>query len=109
MKSNSFLLYNVFLIVGDFFSILLVFVVAYILRVSLDHQVVAHSIKSTTYIQAFFILVPIWILIFGLIGLYRSDLAENRFTEIGKLFIGTFIGWTVNSFSFSAASCYSRL
>ncbi len=92
MKSNSSLLYNVFLIIGDFFSILLAFVVAYILRVSLDHHRVAHSISGYTYIQAFFILVPIWILIFALIGLYRSDLTEKRFTEIGKLFIGTFIG-----------------
>jgi len=92
MKSNSSLLYNCFLIVGDFFSILLAFVVAYVLRVSLDHQRVAHSISGSTYIQAFFILVPIWILIFALIGLYKSDLLEKRFREIGKLFIGTFIG-----------------
>jgi exopolysaccharide biosynthesis polyprenyl glycosylphosphotransferase len=92
MKSNSSLLYNVFLVVGDFFSILLAFVVAYVLRVSLDHHRVAHSISGVTYIQAFFILVPIWILIFALIGLYRNDLIEKRFTEIGKLFIGAFIG-----------------
>jgi len=92
MKSNSSLLYNCFLIIGDFFSILLAFVVAYVLRVSLDHHRVAHSISASTFIQAFLIIVPIWILIFGLIGLYRSDIIEKRFTEVGKLFIGSFIG-----------------
>src|SRR5665213_3356387 len=92
MKSNSSLLYNCFLIIGDFFSILLAFGVAYILRVSLDHHQVVHSISPSTYILAFFIVVPIWILIFGLIGLYRSDIIEKRFTEVGKLFIGSFMG-----------------
>jgi len=92
MKSNSSLLYNCFLIIGDFLSILLAFVVAYVLRVSLDHHRVAHSISASTYIQAFLIIVPIWILFFGLIGLYRSDIIEKRFTEVGKLFIGSFIG-----------------
>ena len=92
MKSNSSLLYNCFLIIGDFLSILLAFVVAYILRVSLDHQKLVHSISASTYIQAFFIVVPIWILIFGLIGLYRSNIIEKRFTEVGKLFVGSFIG-----------------
>lgn len=92
MKSNSSLLYNVFLIVGDFFSVLLAFIVAYILRVSLDHHRVAHSLSAYTYFQAFLILVPIWILIFGLIGLYRSDIIEKRFAEVGKLFFGSFMG-----------------
>ena len=92
MKSNSSLLYNCFLIIGDFFSVLLAFAVAYILRVSLDHHKVVNSISSSTYILAFFIVVPIWILIFGLIGLYRSDIVEKRFTEVGKLFVGSFIG-----------------
>ncbi len=92
MKSNSSLLYNVFLIIGDFFSVLLAFVVAYILRVSLDHSHIYHPLGASTYIQAFFLLVPIWILMFALIGLYKNDLIEKRFTEIGKLFIGSFIG-----------------
>ena len=92
MKSNSSLLYNCFLIIGDFFSILLAFVVAYVLRVSLDHTQVAHSISVATYVTAFVIIVPIWILMFGLIGLYRSNLIEHRFTEVGKLFVGSLIG-----------------
>jgi exopolysaccharide biosynthesis polyprenyl glycosylphosphotransferase len=92
MKSNSSLLYNLFLVIGDFFSIMLAFTVAYMLRVSLDHSHIYHPIKSVTYIQAFFVLVPIWILMFGLIGLYKSDLSDKRFNEVGKLFIGTFIG-----------------
>jgi exopolysaccharide biosynthesis polyprenyl glycosylphosphotransferase len=92
MKSNSSLLYNCFLVVGDFFSLLLAFSAAYVLRVSLDHQRVAHQISASTYIQAFFVLVPIWILMFGLIGLYRGDINEKRFTEVGRIFIGSFIG-----------------
>jgi exopolysaccharide biosynthesis polyprenyl glycosylphosphotransferase len=37
-------------------------------------------------------LLPFWILIFALLGLYSSSIYEKRFNEIGRLFIGSFIG-----------------
>jgi exopolysaccharide biosynthesis polyprenyl glycosylphosphotransferase len=92
MKSNASLLYSFILVVGDFLALITAFVGAYILRVSIDHRPVAHSIHAATYLEIFLILLPFWILTFGLLGLYNSSIYEKRFTEAARLFIGSFIG-----------------
>lgn len=92
MKSNASLLYNCFLVVGDFLSLLLAFAGAYVIRVTLDHHAVAQHVYARTYLEAFLILLPFWILIFALIGLYNSSVYENRFSEAGRLFVGSLFG-----------------
>ncbi len=92
MKSNASLLYNAFLIVGDFLALVVAFVGAYILRVTLDSRPIAAEVHAKTYLGIFLILLPFWILIFGLLGLYNSNIYEKRFVEIGRLFIGSFVG-----------------
>jgi exopolysaccharide biosynthesis polyprenyl glycosylphosphotransferase len=92
MKSNTSLLYNCFLVIGDFLSLLLAFVAAYILRVSLDHQALTHPVFARTYLAAFLLLLPFWIIIFALIGLYNSNVFENRFSEAARLFVGSLFG-----------------
>jgi exopolysaccharide biosynthesis polyprenyl glycosylphosphotransferase len=92
MKSNASLFYNCFLVVGDFLSLLLAFSLAYILRVSLDHHRVAVHIHALTYITAFLVLLPFWIIFFALIGLYNNSIYEKRFAEIGRLMIGSLFG-----------------
>lgn len=68
------------------------FVGAYILRVTLDSRPIATQIHAKTYLGVFLILVPFWILIFALLGLYEAHIYEKRFIEIGRLFIGSFVG-----------------
>ena len=92
MKSNASLVYNCFLVIGDFISLLLAFVISYILRVSLDHQQLAQPVHAMNYLDAFLLILPFWILIFALIGLYNSAIYENRFSEAGRLFVGSLIG-----------------
>ena len=92
MKNNASLVYNVCLIIGDFLAITLAFTVAYILRVSLNHSPVSSPVHAKTYILTFVSLLPIWILIFALLGLYNSHIYEKRFSEFGRLLIGTLIG-----------------
>lgn len=92
MKSNGSLLYNLSLVVGDFLALLAAFACAYVLRVSIDHRPIAHTVHATTYIEAFAILLPFWILVFALLGLYSTSIHEKRFTEASRLFIGSFIG-----------------
>lgn len=92
MKSNASLLYSFTLVVGDFLALIAAFASAYILRVSIDHRAIAHSVHADTYLNIFLVLLPFWILTFALLGLYNSSIYEKRFTEAGRLFIGSFIG-----------------
>ena len=92
MKSNASLIYSFMLVVGDFLALVAAFVAAYILRGQFSNVPVAHPISSTTYLHIFLLLLPFWILIFGLLGLYNSQIQEKRFVELGRLLIGSFVG-----------------
>ncbi len=92
MKNNASLLYNIFLVFGDFLALVAAFVGAYILRVSLSDRIIENPVSSHTYLLAFIVLLPFWILIFALLGLYNSNIYEKRFSELGRLLVGSFIG-----------------
>jgi exopolysaccharide biosynthesis polyprenyl glycosylphosphotransferase len=92
MKNNASLVYNFGLIIGDFLALLVAFVVAYILRVTLSHRVLSEQISAFSYFENFLAIIPFFILIFALLGLYTNRSHERRFQEVGNLFIGTFVG-----------------
>jgi exopolysaccharide biosynthesis polyprenyl glycosylphosphotransferase len=92
MKSNASLIYNFFLVVGDFLALVAAFVAAYAIRGTLSNIPVAHPIPARTYLDLFLVLLPFWILIFGLLGLYNGSIVEKRFQELGRLLIGSFVG-----------------
>lgn len=92
MKNNATLLYNCFLVLGDALAITAAFTAAYVLRVSVSHRALSAHIHAIDYITILISLLPFWILIFGLIGLYNSRIHEQRFSELGRLLVGTFIG-----------------
>jgi exopolysaccharide biosynthesis polyprenyl glycosylphosphotransferase len=92
MKNNASLLYNACLVVGDFLALVAAFVAAYILRVKLDPRPLLEPIHALNYLGIFLSVLPFWILIFGLLGLYNSNIYEKRFKELGRLLVGSFIG-----------------
>lgn len=92
MKSNASLVYNMFLVIGDFLALVAAFVGAYILRVTLSAAPIIHPVHALTYFEIFLVVLPFWILIFALLGLYDSNIYEKRFPEFGRLLIGSFIG-----------------
>lgn len=92
MKSNGSLIYSLFLVVGDFLALVAAFGFGYILRVSVSHRPISETIHASTYIEIFIFLLPFWILMFALLGLYNSSIHEKRFTEAGRLLIGSFFG-----------------
>lgn len=92
MKSNSSLLYSCVLVVGDFLALVAAFVVAYLIRGRFSDVPVAHPIPAREYVQAFWLLLPFWILVFGMLGLYARNIYEKRFHEMGRLLVGSFIG-----------------
>lgn len=92
MKNNASLVYSFFLIIGDFLALVAAFVSAYILRVKLDDRPLVAEIAAREYLVAFLYVLPIWLIIFGLLGLYNKSNYENRFAEFGRLLVGCFIG-----------------
>src|SRR5690606_12330717 len=48
--------------------------------------------SGETYVYVFLSVLPFWILIFALLGLYNGNLHERRFSEFGRLLMGSFIG-----------------
>jgi exopolysaccharide biosynthesis polyprenyl glycosylphosphotransferase len=92
MKNNASLVYNIGLVVGDFLALAAAFTAAYLIRSRLYTAPVAHPITSATYLSIFLALLPFWLLIFALLGLYNNSIYEKRFQELGRLFIGSFVG-----------------
>jgi lipopolysaccharide/colanic/teichoic acid biosynthesis glycosyltransferase len=92
MKSNASLVYGLVLVVGDFLALVAAFVLAYLIRGDFSNVPVAHPIAGTTYLHIFLLLLPFWILLFGLLGLYSNSIQEKRFVELGRLVLGSFIG-----------------
>ena len=92
MKNNASLIYNACLVIGDALAITVAFTIAYILRVTLNHQPLSANVNAETYITILVSLLPFWILIFGLLGLYNLRVYDKRFSELGRLLVGTLIG-----------------
>lgn len=92
MRNNSSLVYNLCLIVGDGLFLVLGFSLAYILRVTVSHRALTAHVTAANYLHFLLLLLPFWLLIFGLLGLYTERYYQNRFSELGRLVIGVAIG-----------------
>jgi exopolysaccharide biosynthesis polyprenyl glycosylphosphotransferase len=93
MKNNASIVYSFFLVVGDFFCLLLAFVGAYLLRVTYGNRPIIVPVRARTYLAYCLVIIPILLSIFALIGLYNRSTYEKRFSELGRLFMGSFIGF----------------
>ena len=92
MKNNASIPYTISLIIGDCLALMGAFGGAFILRVTLGSAPIPFPVPARTYIELFTALLPFWILVFALLGLYRTEIYEKRFREAGRLLIGSFIG-----------------
>lgn len=92
MKSNASLIYSLILVLGDALALVAAFLLAYFLRGHVSNVPVAHPVPGTTYLKIFWVMLPFWILVFALIGLYSTNIHEKRFVELGRLLIGSFVG-----------------
>ena len=92
MKNNASVFYSFALIIGDFIALLSAYTVAYILRVTLDDRALINQINADEYLRTFLLLIPVWIVIFAFLGLYRRNVYEYRWREITLLIVGVVIG-----------------
>jgi len=92
MKNNASLVYSVVLFVGDFVALTAAFTAAYMLRVSLDHTPISTHVHALTYIGIVVTLLPLFLVVFALFGLYDQRVQWKRFREFGRLALGCLIG-----------------
>lgn len=92
MKNNASLIYALFLVIGDFLALVAAFSSAYVLRVKLDDRPLIQQIPAETYLYASLAVIPFWIIVHAILGLYKGNTYKNRFREFGKLLVGSFLG-----------------
>ena len=92
MKHSASLLFSFILLIGDFIALVAAFTLAFIIRVKLDDRPLLEPLTAEGYIGVIAVLLVFWLIIYALLGLYRSAVYENRFKEFFMLFIGSFIG-----------------
>lgn len=89
-KNNKF--YSLILVLVDILVLFTAFALAYIIRVQYDNRPLIEPVYAQDYFQAFLVIVPIWILIFAVLGLYNSSTYNRRLVEWGKIAFGAFLG-----------------
>lgn len=89
-KNNKF--YSLVLILVDIFVLFAAFTLAYVIRVQYDNRPLISPVYALDYFQAFLIIVPIWVLIFAVLGLYSASTYNRRLVEWGKIALGAFLG-----------------
>lgn len=92
MKNNTSIVYAFTLVVGDFLALLSAFVLAYILRVSLDPRPLINQVGAVEYLKVWFMLTPVWLVIFALLGLYAKRIYDYRWRELVALLVGSTLG-----------------
>lgn len=92
MPRRNSKLYSLILILIDALVLITAFVLAYIARVQYDPRPLQHNIYAFDYLYSFLLIVPFWIVIFALIGLYQPGTYNRRLVEWSKIAVGVFIG-----------------
>lgn len=92
MKNNASLVYNLVLMLSDVGALLVATALAFAIRAN-SSVAVAHPMPGSDYLVIMITILPFWILVFALLGLYQHNLYERRFAEIGRLFIASFVGF----------------
>lgn len=92
MPTRNTKFYSLILILGDFFVLLSAFTAAYIMRVQLDDRPLVAPVYAIDYLWTALTILPFWILIFAVIGLYQANVYNRRLVEWSRIAIGCFIG-----------------
>jgi exopolysaccharide biosynthesis polyprenyl glycosylphosphotransferase len=88
-RARSSLAFSLLLVIGDAMAVLAAYVLAYILRVSLDHTPITHSVSAAGYFESLLVLLPFIIILFSLIGTYQAR-RQRKLARIGRLLTGAF-------------------
>jgi exopolysaccharide biosynthesis polyprenyl glycosylphosphotransferase len=92
MRRHNSKVYSLILILIDALVLISAFSIAYVARVQFDQRPLLQEVYAFDYLLSFIVIVPFWILIFALLGLYSPRTYTRRLVEWGKIAIGVFIG-----------------
>ena len=92
MSRRNSKLYSFILILIDALVLITTFALAYVARVQYDPRPLLQNIYAFDYMFSFLLIVPFWIMIFGILGLYHPRTYNRRLVEWAKIAVGTFIG-----------------
>jgi len=92
MPHRNSKLYSFVLILIDALVLITAFVLAYVARVQYDPRPLLHNIYAYDYLFSFLLIIPFWIFIFALLGLYSPNTYSRRLVEWAKIVIGSLIG-----------------
>ena len=92
MPSKNVKFYSLILVIIDTIVLLGAFTFAYIARVQYDPRPLLTNVHAYEYLNAFIFIIPVWILIFAILGLYQASTYNRRTVEWAKVAVGSFIG-----------------
>lgn len=92
MTRRNSKLYSFILMLVDALVLLAGFALAYIIRTQIDHRPLLQDVYWQDYLVSALIIVPFWIAIFALVGLYQPKTYNRRLLEWSKIGVGVFIG-----------------
>lgn len=89
-KNTKF--YSLILLLADFVTLVGAFGLAYLTRVSFDDRNLLTVRDDSNYFYATLAIIPVWLFVLTILGLYSSVTYNRRLAEWGKLLVGSFIG-----------------
>lgn len=92
MLTRNSRIYSLLLILTDMVVLFAAFVGAYTLRVSFDPRPLVSQVYAAEYLLSALFIVPVWVIVFAVLGLYRAETYNRRLLEWAKIGIGAFIG-----------------
>ena len=92
MLTKNSRIYSLLLIAVDIVILFATFIGAYILRVRFDDRPLLNEVFAADYLLSSLVIVPIWIIIFAIFGLYQANTYNRRLLEWSKIGVGSFIG-----------------
>ncbi|MBR2600571.1 exopolysaccharide biosynthesis polyprenyl glycosylphosphotransferase [Candidatus Saccharibacteria bacterium] len=94
MKKDPGLVYRVILMVGDIVAIIASFLLAYLFRIHIDQKPYYFEVETGAFITTICFLLPIWVLLMLLLGLYNKTVILNRsrLPETLRLLVASILG-----------------
>lgn len=84
--------YSLILLAYDLVVLVAIFALAYLIRVKIDDRPLLYEVYASEYILAVSVIIPLWLAIFAILNLYRSDIFRHRLFEYGRIIFGSFLG-----------------